>query len=127
MFLKRNKISQHLALGKWGEKIACRHLKLMGLEIICKNYFVYKIGEIDIIALDLNELVFVEVKTRSDKQAFVEAIDDKKRLNIVKTASYYRYKTQTNHLACRFDVIEILVEKKKKRVSTLDYFVRAFF
>ena len=97
----------------------------MGLEIICKNFLVYNIGEIDIIALDRDELVFVEVKTRSNKGGFMEAIDDKKRLSVVKSASFYRYKTQTNHLSCRFDVVEVLAEKKHKLIS-LDYFTQAF-
>lgn len=52
--------------GKIGESITCKYLCQNHYKIIDKNYY-YKGGEIDIIAYDedKNEIVFIEVKTRS--------------------------------------------------------------
>ena len=53
-------------LGSDGEAEACEFLKKIGYKIVEKNYRC-KIGEIDIVANEGDELVFVEVKTRSQK------------------------------------------------------------
>lgn len=51
-------------IGKIGEKLAAEYLEKHGYEIITTNFYT-KRGEIDIIARKDNEIVFVEVKTRS--------------------------------------------------------------
>lgn len=50
-------------LGQWGEQQARRHLERKGYGIVATN-FRCRAGEIDIVARQTNELVFVEVKTR---------------------------------------------------------------
>jgi len=52
------------ALGRRGEAIAARHLVDSGLVIVERNWRCGQ-GEIDLVARDGRELVFVEVKTRS--------------------------------------------------------------
>ncbi|PJE68462.1 YraN family protein, partial [Candidatus Shapirobacteria bacterium CG10_big_fil_rev_8_21_14_0_10_38_8] len=52
-------------LGGRGESLAVDILRKQGYKILQRN-FSCKIGEIDIIALDDNVLIFVEVKTRSN-------------------------------------------------------------
>jgi len=52
------------ALGRRGEAIAARHLRESGLVIVARNWRCSQ-GEIDLVARDGAELVFVEVKTRS--------------------------------------------------------------
>lgn len=54
----------HLQVGKEGEERAIVFLKQKGYRIIDRNVG-YRWGEIDIIASDGGELVFVEVRTRS--------------------------------------------------------------
>jgi len=51
-----------VSTGRIGEDIAARFLLKKGYEILELNYRKFH-GEIDIIAKDLNEIVFVEVKT----------------------------------------------------------------
>lgn len=51
-------------LGKRGERIAERFLEDAGLTILDRNWRC-TIGELDLVALDGDETVFVEVKTRS--------------------------------------------------------------
>lgn len=50
--------------GKYGEDLACRYLLKLGYKIIERNFRI-KGGEIDIVALDGETLVYVEVKTRT--------------------------------------------------------------
>ena len=81
-----------------------------------KEIFLAKPGEIDIIAIDHNkkedELVFVEVKTRSDNQYGrpAEAVNDYKKRHLYRTAEYYLMIKNLSNVLCRFDVIEILNE-----------------
>ena len=54
-------------IGNNGENKAQEYLERIGYFIVGRN-FKCKFGEIDIIAIDKNELVFVEVKTRGSKK-----------------------------------------------------------
>jgi TIGR00252 family protein len=56
--------SRHLALGEAGEEMAARHLERLGLKIVERRVRSRR-GELDIVARDGREWVFVEVKTRS--------------------------------------------------------------
>ena len=58
-------INQRQELGKEGEDFAADYLQKQGYEIIDRN-FECKQGEIDIIAKEKNEYVFIEVKTRQN-------------------------------------------------------------
>ena len=53
-------------LGTLGEEFAAKYLKKQGMKIIAKNRR-FKRGEIDIIAIDGEWLVFVEVRTRTSE------------------------------------------------------------
>ena len=50
-------------LGAAGEKAAAKYLRRRGYRIVARNYRC-RGGEIDLIALDADTIVFVEVKTR---------------------------------------------------------------
>mgnify|MGYP000688821044 CR=1 FL=1 len=52
-------------LGKIGEKIAVKYLQKQNYEIITTNFYTRK-GEIDIIAKQDKEIIFIEVKTRNN-------------------------------------------------------------
>lgn len=55
----------HIALGEFGEELAAGFLIEKGYRIIQRNVF-FRYGEIDIIARDGDEIVFVEVRTRTN-------------------------------------------------------------
>jgi len=102
----------NLTKGKFGEKLALKHLKKSKYKILEVNY-TNKIGEIDIIAKDKDIIVFVEVKYR-ELSAFGmprEAVNINKQRKIKSVAlSYLKMVNQLN-TSCRFDVIEILGDK----------------
>ena len=89
-----------------------------GYEILERNYRCRQ-GEIDIIAKEKQEIVFVEVKTRSNlcfgKPR--EAVDEGKQNHIYKTAKYYLYKHKLENSYVRFDVIEIYLKIDKYRLN----------
>lgn len=49
--------------GEYTESLACRYLKNKGLKLVEKN-FNCRVGEIDLIMQDDNNLVFIEVRYR---------------------------------------------------------------
>lgn len=97
-------------IGKKGEDIACKYLEENNYIIIERNFYCRQ-GEIDIIAKDCktNELVFIEVKTRTNLNYGMpaEAVNEQKRSHIIKVAEYYIYKNKIRNTPIRFDVIEI--------------------
>ena len=77
-------------LGQWGESVAELHLKDKGLQVLERNWRC-QLGEIDIIALDDDEYVFVEVKTRKGRQMGLpeEGLTDKKARKLIDLAKRY--------------------------------------
>ncbi len=108
------KIERNLSpkeLGREGEKEAIRFLKNQGLKILAKNVRLGRF-EIDLIARDSEELVFIEVKTcRNDDWSYPEdRVDYKKKKNLKKAGIQYirRYSPDTKYY--RFDIIAITWE-----------------
>lgn len=105
-------------IGKLGEDLACKYLQDKGYKIIERN-FEARQGEIDIIAKEQNELVFIEVKTRSNisygKPA--EAVNEIKQNHLIKTIEYYVYSRHLEDEFIRIDIIEIYLLKNKYRVN----------
>ncbi len=99
-----------ISTGKEGEKIAADYLKKNGYRILEINYRC-PIGEIDIIALDRSDLVFVEVKARkSSALGYPEqAVGVKKQRKMSQLALWYLQKKKLNDTRARFDVVAILL------------------
>ncbi len=95
-------------LGRSGEDRAAKHLAKLGYRVLERNYRT-KQGEIDLIALDGDTVVFVEVKTRtSDAYGAPElAVDLRKQGRMVKAALGYLKQKKLHQMASRFDVVAI--------------------
>lgn len=96
-------------VGSEKEAAACRYLEKNGYQIIATNYWC-RVAEIDIIARDGEELVFVEVKYRKTTEygSGAHAVSVKKIRNISRCARYYIYKEHVSpEVPMRFDVIAI--------------------
>lgn len=105
-------------IGKIGEDLTVKYLQQQNYKIIERN-FECRQGEIDIIALDKYELVFIEVKTRTSikygKPA--EAVNEIKQKHLIKAVEYYLYSRHLENEFVRIDVIEIYLYKNKYRVN----------
>lgn len=101
-------------IGNLGEQFACMYLKEQGYQILKRNFYIYR-GEIDIIAKKDDEIVFIEVKTRTNNAYGrpSEAVDKYKLRHIYNVARYYLYKTNQETELTRFDVIEVFIKKKR--------------
>ena len=95
-------------LGRKGEYKARKYLEKQDYFVVRQN-FKCKFGEIDIIAIDKNELVFVEVKTRCSKKygEARDAVNKYKKKHIKKAANFFVYKNKLENQFVRFDVIEV--------------------
>lgn len=104
--------------GRKGEEIACEFLIKNNYKILIKN-FRCKIGEIDIIAKENDEIIFVEVKTRKQKKYGLpaEAVNKRKRNHMFFVAEYFLMINNMENIFCRFDVIEVYITNKKIKIN----------
>jgi putative endonuclease len=96
-------------LGKSGEETVAKYLKKNGYKILITNYRC-KLGEIDIIAKDGLDLVFIEVKTRTGLHygSPAAAVTLRKQRQISRAAQYYLAEQRLFDTPARFDVISLL-------------------
>jgi putative endonuclease len=96
-------------LGRRGEAIAARYLVDAGMRVVERNWRCPQ-GEIDIIARDADELVFVEVKTRSST-AFghpLEAITSRKLARLRRLATAWCAEHPGPHDRVRIDAVAVV-------------------
>ena len=112
-------------VGKEGEDLAAAYLLRKGYTILQRNYRARR-GEIDIICHDNGEvgggapnLVFVEVKTRSNLRFDdpFDALSEEKMSSIRRAAEVFIMNNDHDDVACRFDVIGILLGPEKNEVE----------
>lgn len=100
------------AVGRFGEQVATDHLLSAGLTILARNWRC-RAGELDIVARDGAELVFVEVKTRSSS-AFgspAEAVNRAKIARVRQLALHWLDEHRDSDrfwASVRFDVISVV-------------------
>lgn len=99
-------------LGALGEEMAASILYSQGFDILERNYRC-RIGEIDIIARNEEEIVFVEVKTRMEPTVTepAQSVGPEKQRTIRKTAEYYMLTKNPRDLWISFQVIEITINQ----------------
>ena len=93
--------------GKKAEDLACYHLQQQGLTLVARNYYC-RYGELDLIMMDADILVFVEVRLRGSSRhgSALESIDTHKRRKLIFTANHYLQKKQSLPVT-RFDVVTL--------------------
>lgn len=112
-------------LGDRGEREAARFLKKRGYKIVARQSR-NRIGEIDLIALDGETIVFVEVKTRSSHVAGhpIEAVTVTKQKQLTRTALAWLKRRHLLERRCRFDVLAITWAPGDPPV--VEHFINAF-
>lgn len=93
------------------EQRAVQHLQSCGMIIVGRN-LLSKTGEIDIVAIDKETLVFIEVRHRRSQQygGALASVNRGKQRRLIKAAHYFLPRIVQRHFAgctppCRFDVI----------------------
>jgi putative endonuclease len=116
------------ARGRQGEDEAVRFLENAGIRVIERN-FRTEGGEIDIIALDGETIVFIEVKswTGYGIENLEFSISEKKQHKIIETAKFFLSKYRKyKGMAVRFDVIFIARSSKQHQQALPTHLVSAF-
>jgi len=113
-------MAQHNLIGKQGEALAKGFLEKKGYHVVTQNWR-YQKAEIDIIAKYGNQIVIVEVKTRTSLEFEnpKEAVTITKQKRIVKAADAF-IQEQNIDLECRFDIISVLIEGKKIEIEHIE-------
>jgi putative endonuclease len=95
-------------LGVFGEEFACQKLVQRGYIIRQRNWHC-RWGEIDIVALDQEQIVFIEVKTRSNERfgTAEDAFNRSKRKKFVQSAKSYLLDNDLFDMDWRCDMIAI--------------------
>ncbi len=114
-------------LGQAGEELATERLRQEGMQILETRWKDHAY-EMDVIAFDpvSNEMVFVEVKTRSSGVwgRPEDAVDRRKIMRCVRAADYYM-RSRSIDYPVRFDVFAIVVPNSGK--PKVDYIKDAFY
>lgn len=94
--------------GDRGEREAARYLRSQGFRILATQSR-NRIGELDIIALDGETVVFIEVKTRASHAAGhpLEAVTPAKQRQLTRAALAWQKRRRLLERRGRFDVIAI--------------------
>lgn len=114
-----------LSIGALGEKIAEKYLKKKGFKILELNFQNKKgkrVGEIDIISKENDQIVFVEVKTRlikkNEKSVPEENITRRKLQKLEKIAQVYLKENNEKNVPYRFDAVSIILDSDKRILET---------
>ncbi len=120
-------MSREKLLGAFGEAAAADYLRKKRYEILAMNYRC-RLGELDIIAKQKDTYVFTEVKLRREGgyAAASEAVTPAKQRRLQIAAETWLAENELEDVPCRFDVIEIYVEKNGGRIINLNHLEEAF-
>ena len=113
--------------GPWGERLAARYLQGRGLKIISRNFRANS-GEIDLVTLDNQMLVFVEVKTcaESTRVQGLFRIDRAKQRRLRRVIGAYIRRYHPELEAWRVDAVAIEYRRgpwwRRRRVISIEWY-----
>ena len=95
--------------GREAEASARAHLEQHGLRLLAQNWTCRR-GELDLVMLDGDTVVFVEVRSRRHSAwgGALESVDWRKRERLTISAELFlQQNARWNNHACRFDIVAI--------------------
>jgi len=109
------RIFQGRKKGDDAETRAQHYLERQGLRTLQRNYFC-RVGEIDIIMLHQDTLVFVEVRYRRQNRfgTAAESVTRTKQKKIIRAASHWLSSENRHNSPCRFDVLTLSGEGEEQ-------------
>ena len=111
---------ERLALGEKGEALALKEIERLGYKNIVKNYRC-RLGEVDLVAKDGDELVFIEIKTRKGGPLGYakEAVTLRKQRQLSKVALNYMKAHRCHDVSARFDVVAVAMGSGSPRIEVI--------
>ncbi len=108
------------ALGLEGERLAEAFLRRRGLRTVARRYNT-PLGELDLVMQHGDTVVFVEVKTRSDRVHAdpEDAVTRRKRGRVRRAAKSFLKEKRWEERACRFDVVTVIYAEGRE--PEIDY------
>ncbi|MHA3117113.1 YraN family protein [Acinetobacter sp. ANC 4635] len=111
------------AFGIWAEQLAQRYLQQQGFTLLVQGYYC-RYGEIDLIMVNAEQLIFVEVKARASTTfgEASESISFNKQRKVIRTAEHFLLEhAEYQHFSCRFDVICIQAQQQIAKMLQQDF------
>jgi putative endonuclease len=109
-------------LGESAERLAVNHLEGKGYRIVARNMRMSNTGEIDIVALDGETLVFCEVRARRGEAGLAaQSINPRKAARMLGHALDY---VDDDHEARRIDLVVVDLDSSGKLIG-LEHIINA--
>ncbi len=111
-------------LGDAGERLAERFLTARGLKTVARR-FSTPVGELDLVMRDRSTVVFVEVKTRHDRDFAdpQDAVNLRKQRRLTRAAQWFIQQRRWQDQPCRFDVVAVTLAAGEPQI---EHFPEAF-
>jgi putative endonuclease len=120
-------VSDRKLLGTRGETLAAEYLARQGYRVLARNHRT-SLGELDVVAQDGPEMVFVEVKTRVGRfeVAPEESVSPAKVARLTRLAEAYLADRRREDAMWRIDVVAVLLDSNGRLVR-LDHLRNAVY
>jgi putative endonuclease len=111
---------RRIRMGKLGEDLAVAYLQKAGYRILAQNYRCLY-GEVDIIALDGDVIVFIEVKSRKSERFGQpqEAVGLEKQKKLSRISLHYLQQKRLENRNARFDVMAVKLLPDGTRIELI--------
>jgi putative endonuclease len=98
--------------GRQGEALAAHLVAGLGYRVVARN-FRCRAGEIDLVALDGDTVVFVEVRSRTGtgRGTPLESVDGRKQAQVGRVARHFLAARGWHERAARFDVVGVRFDR----------------
>ena len=103
-------------IGQRGEAAAAAYLEERGYQIRARRYRAAG-GEIDLVADEKEELVFVEVKTSQRASRPEQRVDRAKQKRLTRVARHYIQHCTAADVVCRFDVLAVWLREADAEIE----------
>lgn len=114
---------EHIRIGVLGEQLACQYLKKKKYKIL-DTHVTHRMGEIDIVARDGDEYVFVEVKTRTNQRfGTPEQSITPHKLHAMAIVAYEYMMKHAPHASYRFDAVAIMLDGATKKPLDIHHLI----
>ena len=107
-----------LPFGRRSEIDGASYLRSLGFQIVASGYRIPE-GEVDLIAWDRDQLVFIEVKSRHSDAPPEDAVGFRKQQRVIRAAHSYIARYRHHDRSYRFDILAVTVLPGRKPIFRL--------